>query len=233
MNLLHEEELKKFKTSENRHLKNIKKVFDQKDKLITETNKKQFERYVSLYWSRKSRDNALKEKYKLRKEKYMEKKLHLEELEKNEEDKKNKLIKRFETYDNKRTNKRNTISSITSRKRNDFYDTCYTNRTRMKDEFNEDREEILDYQALMLDRGSRKDSVNKLKKISSTEKIVLKQLKFEKNLKPFYKKIDEIKSQSILKLSIDKRRKLFKNKKREEAEKKKRDEEEKLLGQKG
>ena len=234
-NLANEKEVNKLQMSETRHLNNVKNVNEEKERKLTETNKEFFKRYVNFYWNRKSRDNQLKEKYKKRNEKYLEKINRLEEIEKSKEDKRKQLMKRFQTTENRRRNNKFLEAAYTNplkKRRDDLYETCYTNRTKMKESLNEEREDILDYQAIILERAGRKDSVNQLKKNCSTEKIVLNQLKFEKNLKPFYKIMDEIKSESILKLSLDKRRKLFKDKKREEAEKRKREEEEKLLRQK-
>ena len=56
-------------------------------------------------------------------------------------------------------------------------------------------------------------------------------MKFEKNLKPFYKALERIKSESIFKKSKEQRRKIFRDLKRAEAEAKKREEEERLLNQ--
>ena len=72
----------------------------------------------------------------------------------------------------------------------------------------------------------------KLKKDNATEKTLYNQLTFEKNLKPFYKKLDEIKSESIIKKSLEQRRKIYRGIKRAEAEAKRKEEEERLLNQK-
>ena len=228
-NLAHEKEVNKLQMSEIRHLNNVKNVKEEKERKLSETSKEFLKKYVNFYWNRKSRDKELKEKYKKRNDKYSEKVFRLEEIEKNKEDKRKQLMKRLQTTQNPRRKNKFLQLDLLKKRRDDLYETCYTNRTKMKENFNDEREDILEYEAFILDRAGRKDSANLLKKNCSTEKVVLKQLKFEKNLKPFYKIMDEIKSDSILKLSLDRRRKLFKDKKREEAEKRKREEEEKLL----
>ena len=228
-NLAHEKEVNKLQMSEVRHLNNVQNVKEEKERKLSETSKEFFKKYVNFYWNRKSRDNQLKEKFKKRNEKYSEKVFRLEEIEKNKEDKRKQLMRRLQSTQNPRKKNKFLQLDLMKKRREDLYETCYTNRTKMKENFNEEREDILEYQAFILERGGRKDSVNQLKKNCSTEQTVLKQLKFERNLKSFYKIIEGIKSESILKLSMDKRRKLFKDKKRKEAEKRKREEEEKLL----
>ena len=54
-------------------------------------------------------------------------------------------------------------------------------------------------------------------------------MNFEKNVKNFYKKLEYIKSENVLRLSVDDRRKIFTKLKKKVAEKKKKEEEEKLL----
>jgi hypothetical protein len=48
-------------------------------------------------------------------------------------------------------------------------------------------------------------------------------------LKNYYKKLEIIKSENVMRLSLDNRRKIFQKLKRKEAEKKKKEEEDKLL----
>ena len=54
-------------------------------------------------------------------------------------------------------------------------------------------------------------------------------MNFEKNLKIFYKKLEVLKSENIMRMSLDDRRKIFLRLKKKEAEKKKKEEEDKLL----
>ena len=228
-NQAHEKEVNKLQMSEVRHLNNIKIVNEENERKLTETYNESFKKYVNFYWNRKNRDCQIKEKFKKKDEKYSEKVFRLEEIEKNKEEKRNQLMKKFQLTQNSIRNNKSLQNYSMKKKLDILYSNCYSNREKMKENFNEEREDLLEYQAFILERGGRKDSVNQLKKNCSTEQTVLKQLKFERNLKPFYKIIDDIKSDSILKLSLDKRRKLFKDKKREEAEKRKRELEEKLL----
>ena len=76
------------------------------------------------------------------------------------------------------------------------------------------------------------DKKYKLKKDNFAEKTIYNQLNFEKNLKDFYKKLNEIRSESIIKKSMDKRRKIYRGIKRAEAEARRKEEEERLLNQK-
>ena len=61
------------------------------------------------------------------------------------------------------------------------------------------------------------------------EKTINDQMNFEKNVKNFYKKLDLIKSENVMLMSLENRRKIFQKLKKKEAEKKKKEEEDKLL----
>ena len=88
---------------------------------------------------------------------------------------------------------------------------------------------IIDYQNELLRRSTDKEHLYSIKKILINERIINDQLNFEKNVKNFYKKLEYIKSENVLRLSLDDRRKIFTKLKKKEAEKKKKEEEEKLL----
>ena len=92
----------------------------------------------------------------------------------------------------------------------------------------ERNESILEAENLFLTRGLNKDNVTDLKRINAGEKIVLNQLTLENNLPAFRKKMDMIKSSSVLKKSPEERLNMYKEKKREEAERKKKELEDKM-----
>ena len=110
--------------------------------------------------------------------------------------------------------------------------TCNENKESLRRIMSEEKEDILEYQAIMLSKNTQMDKKYRLQKDNCTEKTLYHQLTFEKNLKPFYKKLDEIKSESIIKKSMDQRRKIYRGIKRAEAEAKRKEEEERLLNQK-
>ena len=117
-------------------------------------------------------------------------------------------------------------------KRKRYINTCRENKKNLLKILDDDKDDILEYQAIVLSRKDQMDKKYKLKKDNFTERTIYNQLTFEKNLKPFYKKLDEIKSESIIKKSLDQRRKIYRGIKRAEAEAKRKEEEERLLNQK-
>ena len=93
----------------------------------------------------------------------------------------------------------------------------------------ERNEAILEAENMFLSRGANKDNVTDLKRINAGEKIVLAQMTLEKNLQAFKKKMNEIKSNNVMKKSPEQQLAIFKEVKRQEAEKKKKELEDKLL----
>ena len=85
--------------------------------------------------------------------------------------------------------------------------------------------DILDYQNAVLKRNENKESIINLKRMQINEKTINDQMNFEKNVKNFYKKLDLIKSENVMLMSLENRRKIFQKLKKKEAEKKKKEEE--------
>ena len=63
----------------------------------------------------------------------------------------------------------------------------------------------------------------------SNEKTLNDQINFKKNLGPFFKKLETIKSESVMKKSLADRRKIYLQNKKQKAEIKKQEEEERLI----
>ena len=114
------------------------------------------------------------------------------------------------------------------RRRKEYFDKCIKNKEELGNENDEYRQMILADQNEILKRGVNKDSLSDLKRINAGEKIVLNQLTLENNLPAFRKKMDMIKSSSVLKKSPEERLNMYKEKKREEAERKKKELEDKM-----
>ena len=192
-------------------------------------------KYVTFYWNRRNRDEQKKEKYLHFNEKYDEKLNRLEEIERNTEKKRKNLIKKLQVIEANQNQlkerDRQKYESI-KEKRDKYILTCQENKKNLQRVLFEEKDDILEYQSIVLSRKEQMDKKNKLKKENFTEKTIYNQLTFEKNLKPFYKKLDEIKSDSIIKKSFDQRKKIYKGIKRAEAEAKRKEEEERLLNQK-
>ena len=88
--------------------------------------------------------------------------------------------------------------------------------------------DILDYQYDILKRAKKRDKTNEMKRINAGEKRVMEQMNMERNLSDFYKRMNNLKDQSIYKKTFEERFKMYKDLKREEAERKKKELEDKL-----
>ena len=231
----HESEMNKIQESEIRHNRNVMNEKEKIQKKKDENHEKLMRKYVTFYWSRKSREEQKKDKFLHFNEKYEEKFGRLEQIEKNTERKRKNLIKKLqiiETNQNQlKERDRQKFESLRN-KRDKYINTCRENKKCLLKLIDTEKDDILEYQAFALSRKDQMDKKNKLKKENFTEKTIYNQLTFEKNLKPFYKKLDEIKSESIIKKSLEQRRKIYRGIKRAEAEAKRKEEEERLLNQK-
>jgi hypothetical protein len=231
----HESEMNKIQESEIRHNRNVMNEKEKIQKKKSENHEKLMRKYVTFYWSRKSREEQKKDKFLHFNEKYEEKFGRLEQIEKNTERKRKNLIKKLqiiETNQNQlKERDRQKFESLRN-KRDKYINTCRENKKCLLKLIDTEKDDILEYQAFALSRKDQMDKKNKLKKENFTEKTIYNQLTFEKNLKPFYKKLDEIKSESIIKKSLEQRRKIYRGIKRAEAEAKRKEEEERLLNQK-
>ena len=133
-------------------------------------------------------------------------------------------MERKEKYDRKRKER----LYLNKTKLEEKMKKCRTQKIEINRELNERRLDIIEYQLELLKRGNKKEKSNELKRINAGEKRVISQMTMEKSLADFYKRMNELKDQSIYKKSEDERFKMYKNIKREEAERKKKELEEKL-----
>ncbi len=118
---------------------------------------------------------------------------------------------------------------IFNKKRKSYINTCKIKKENIQKEFSNIRLDILDYQASLLERHMEKEKVINLKKTLSAERTLNDQINLKKNMKPFLRKLETIKSENIMKKSVDNRKKMFWKKKKEDAERKKREEEDNLI----
>ena len=231
----HDIELNKLYESDARHNRNVVNEQEKYEKRRNDNQEKIMKKYISFYWNRKSQAQQKKDKFLHFNERYDEKYNRLEELEKDIEKKRKNLIKKLHTIETNqieiREKDKQKYEDIRKRREN-YINTCYENKKRLEDDLFDEKDDILEYQTIMISRKSQMDKRFKLKKDNATEKTLYYQLAFEKNLKPFYKRLEEIKSDSIIKISLEKRKKIYKGIKRAEAAAKKKEEEEKLLNQK-
>lgn len=231
----HEIEVNKLIKSEIRHNKNVlneKEKFEQK---ANDNKEKLMQKYITFYWNRRNREEKQKEQYLHFNEKYDEKLGRLEEIEKKTEKKRKNLIKKLqiiETNQNEIKEKDRQKYETIKQRRERYMSTCHDNKLNLQKMLLEEKDDILEYQNILISRKSEMDKKYQLKRDNFTEKTMFKHLNFEKNLKPFYKKLDEIKSDSIIKKSLEQRRRIYRGIKRAEAEAKRKEEEERLLNQK-
>ena len=231
----HEIELNKLIKSEIRHSRNVMNEKEKFEQRANDNQEKLMKKYITFYWNRRSLEKKQKDKYLHFNEKYDEKLGRLEEIERNTEKKRKNLLKKLkiiETNQNQiKERDRQKYESIRE-KREKYINTCNENKKSLQKMLFEEKDDILEYQTIMITRKSEMDKKYKLKRDNFTEKTMYSQLTFEKNLKPFYKKLEEIKSDSIIKKSCDQRRRIYRGIKRAEAEAKRKEEEERLLNQK-
>ena len=114
-------------------------------------------------------------------------------------------------------------------KRKEYYNLCQENKIENAKMLDERNESILEAENLFLTRGANKDNLTDLKRINAGEKIVLAQMTLEKNLMAFRRKMNEIKSNNVMKKSAQEQFAIYKEVKRQEAERKKKELEDKLL----
>ena len=227
--------MNKIQSSELRHSQNVLDVKEKYEQKANDNQEKLMKKYVTFYWNRRKKEEQQKNKFLHFNEKYEEKFNRLEEIEKKTEKNRKNLIKKLKAIEaNQKELKeidRQKYENIRI-KREKYMKTCNENKESLRKIMSEEKEDILEYQAIMLSKNTQMDKKYRLQKDNFTEKTLYHQLTFEKNLKPFYKKLDEIKSESIIKKSMDQRRKIYRGIKRAEAEAKRKEEEERLLNQK-
>ena len=153
-------------------------------------------------------------------------------MEREEAKKTNELMKKLKNIEKRKKeilkHKNDQIISF-NKKRKQFIDAANVKKQNIIKDISENRFDVLDYQNVVLKRTENNDTLNNLKKTVVLEKTINDQMNFEKNLKIFYKKLEVLKSENIMRMSLDDRRKIFLRLKKKEAEKKKKEEEDKLL----
>ena len=228
----HLNDLLNSRQSELRHNKNVLKEKKRLREKSLKNDEKIFRRYMTFYFYRKGREKKLKLKNSQTHNKFNQKAEKLEEMEKKNEIKTKEFVKKLNDIEKRKKeilkHKNDKIKEF-NKKRKSYYTSCLKKRKLMLKELSDIREDILDYQTCVLQRNMDKIKLINLKRKQSTEKTLNNQLNFEKNLKPFYKKLEIIKSQCVLRKSFDDRRKIYLSKKKRDAEQRKKEEEEKLL----
>ena len=226
------DETNKINYSENRHKKNMlneQKKLEEKD---FQNKEKMFKTYMNFFFARKGREKQLKLKNKNNEHQMQLKAEKLEELERNEEKKTHDLLNKLKGIESRKKEilkHKNDLVISFNKKRQKYINAAKLKKKEIMNEISDNRFDIIDYQNELLKKSSEKNNIYTLKKIQTNEKTIHEQLNFEKNLNNYYKKLEIIKSENVMRLSLDNRRKIFQKLKRKEAEKKKKEEEDKLL----
>jgi len=146
-----------------------------------------------------------------------------------------KKIKRFQKKLNEISKRKDEIQK---RKREEIgrfaqtqkekFERVQENLENYKEENDEEREAILDFQReFIINRANNKETAIELKKQNARENVILADMEMYRMMGQFNKDISKIQDKSMLKLSNDKRKAMYKNLIKEEAEKKKKEEEDK------
>ena len=216
-----------------RHDKNVIEVNKENEKLESETREKEFQKYVTYYFLKKSQHQSLTKKKKERSTKEKEKSEKLEEIDRALEEKRKDLFKRMQKMDKKRTEiLKSKEEKILENKMERESKTINVRRrlTEMEEVEGEKRRDILDYQHELMNRSLKLNDANHNKKRFNTgENTITNQMAIQRHMMTFMKKLNTLKSQSITKKSLEKRIKIFKELKRQEAERKRREKEDELL----
>ena len=228
----HTNELLKSLKSVARHNKNMIEERKRLDEKAEKNEEKIFQKYMTFYFFRKGREKKLKIKSSQTNSKFMEKAEKLEEIERKKDLKTKELAKKFDDIEKRKQeilkHKNDDIKKF-NKKRKEYYMNCMERRQNQLKDLDDIRLDILDYQTCVLKRNIDKTRIINLKRIQSREKTLNDQLNFQKNIIPFYKKLEVIKTESVMRKSVENRRKIYTEKKRREAELRKKEEEDKLL----
>ena len=222
----------RIQNSEERHMKNMENEQKKLEEKDFQNKEKIFKTYMNFYFARKGREKEFRLKTSENRNKVLQKAEKLEELEKNDEKKMEALIKKLKNIEKKKKEilKHKNDQIILFNKRRKKYNTdSKIKKQNLVKELEEERFDILDFQSSLLGKSQNKINLISLKKMQVNEKTINDQMNFEKNIKNFYKKLELIKSENIMRMSLDDRRKIYLRLKRKEAEKKRKEEEDKLL----
>ena len=221
---------KKNKDSELRHDQNVIEVTKENEKLAKESEEKEFQKYIAFYFLKKGQRISLSRKKKEAQTKLQEKAEKLEELDKQNEERRKQLFKRMQKMDKKREE---IIKSKGERiledkmRREEKVKNVQNKLTEMDKEDFEAGREILLYQIDMMNR-SLMTQKNSKKRMNTNENTISNQIAIQKNLTSFNKKLNALKSQSVTKKTKEEKLKIFKELKRQEAERRRKEKEDEM-----
>ena len=217
---------------EKRHDDNEKKLIEENEQLAKETEEKQFQKYINLYFMKKSQKINMNNQKKKRLTKFNEKAERLEEIDKKNEERRRNLIKKMKDLDNRRSKyirERFDRILLNKMERDEKSEKCIRNQKMLEDEEFKRREIILENQTISINNSMNITRRNDMRRMAAGENIINNQIAIQKSLFNFNKKLNELKSRSVNKMTQEEKMKLFRELKRKEAEKRKKQLEDEML----
>ena len=164
-----------------------------------ETKEKEFQKYVTYYFLKKSQRQQLTSKKKERSNKLKEKSEKLEELDRLNEEKRKQIIKKMQKSEKKRgENLKLKEEKILEDKikREVKKKNVKIRLTEMEEENEEKRRDILDYQTDLMNRSLKmNDPIINKKRFNTEEKTITNQMANQNNMVRFIKKSNTLRSQ--------------------------------------
>ena len=221
----------KLRKSYEEHERNLRIRDEKYEQLIKERDDKYFEKYTKAYWIKKNRQSQVKQK----KNDHLK---HLEQIKEMREEQERLYQKKLKKYQKKLNDMTKRKEQLEQKKKDDMekfaqiqrekLDKVKENLNENKEQGNVEREAILDYQReYVVNRANNKDSAYELKRANARENVTLADMEMYRKMGQFNKDISQIQDKSMLKLSAEQRKEVYRNLLREEAEKKKKEEEDK------
>ena len=222
---------KKNKGYEKRHEKNVIEVNKENIKLANESKEKEFRKYITYYFLKKSQKQLLSKKKKIRGNKLKEKEEKLEELDRQNEERRKEIVRKMQSMEKKRDNfmKLKAEKILEDKiKRDAKRRKVYLRLNELEQEEFEKRKEVLAYQTEVMNRSMKMSHLNNLKRICQGEATINNQIAIQNNLTAFNRKLNILKSESVTKKTPEEKLKIYKELKRQEAERRKKEKEDEL-----
>ena len=113
--------------------------------------------------------------------------------------------------------------------RDEKYEKCLSKQKELEEEEYKRREIILENQTISINRSMNVTRLNDMKRMTAGDKTINNQIAIQKSMFNFNKKLNELKSKSVNKMSREEKMKIFRELKRKEAEKRKKQLEDEML----
>jgi hypothetical protein len=223
----------KNKASEKRHEDNLIEVQKKKEELEKETEEREFNKYITYYFLKKGQSQALSKLKKKQNNKLQEKAERLDELERKNDERREGLVNKMKTMDKRREafKKKKEKKVIEDKiQREEKMNNIKKNQEEMDIKNEEKMYKLLDKQTEHMYKSLNMNQTNiALRTITQEENSITNQIALKESEYIFKKKLNDLKSQSIIRKSPEDKLKLYRQLKRQEAEDAKRKKEEELF----